>query len=124
MRMRSQRIYLGNRSPTTIGADMTRKVVKNSAEMVAIMCGAGIEPDQATKLRGTAKQGMAYDIAPQDCQLLLIVDPDYHTKDITFVPYASEELRLSGNYRPRYDHRWAKMKEQDRKASMRNRYDK
>ena len=80
---------------------MTRKVVKHSAEMVAVMCGAGIEPEHATDLIGTSKQGMACEMATGDAQILLIVDPDNHTKDITFVPYASEERRLSGAYKPR-----------------------
>jgi len=80
---------------------VTRKVVKNSAEMVAVMCGAGIDPEHATDLIGTSKQGMAFEMAKGDAQILLIVDPDDHTKDITFVPYASEELRLSGAYKSR-----------------------
>ena len=66
---------------------MTRKYVKNSGDMVAIMCGAGLDPAQATFLIGTSKQGMACEMAPKDTQILLIVDPDDHTKDITFVPY-------------------------------------
>ena len=92
---------------------MTRKAVKNSAEMVAVMCGAGIDPERATFLIGTSKQGMACEMAPQDTEILLIVDPDDHTKDITFVPYASEELRLSGKHKSNSKY----------KTSMRKKYD-
>ena len=103
---------------------MTRKVVKNSAEMVAAMCGAGIAPEHATELRGTAKQGRALDMAPQDCQLLLIVDPDDHTKDLTFVPFESEEIRLSGGTPKKYDYTWSKRQQQDRQMEMRRKYGK
>ena len=57
---------------------MTRRYVKNSGDMVAIMCGAGLDPGQATFLIGTSKQGMACEMAPKDTQILLIVDPDDH----------------------------------------------
>ena len=101
---------------------MTRKVVKNSAEMVAVMCGAGVDSEQATQLIGTSKHGMAFEMAKGDTQILLISDPDDHTKDVTFVPYASEELRMSGKLKSRYNHQWAKAREQERKASMRKKY--
>ena len=101
---------------------MTRKVVKNSAEMVASMCGAGVDPEEATHLIGTSKHGMAFEMAKGDTQIILIIDPDDHTKDITFVPYASEELRISGKLKSRYNHQWAKAREQERKASMRKKY--
>jgi|TARA_R110000824_G_scaffold96593_5_gene231250 hypothetical protein len=101
---------------------LTRKIVKNSAEMVAVMCGAGVDPAEATHLIGTSKHGMAFEMAKGDTQILLIVDPDDHTKDITFVPYASEELRMSGKLKSKYNHQWAKAREQERKASMRKKY--
>ena len=101
---------------------MTRKVVKDSAEMVAVMCGAGVDPEEATHLIGTSRHGMAFDMARGDVQVILIVDPDDPTKDITFVPNESEELRIAGKPTSKYNHQWANERDRERKASMRKKY--